>query len=319
MNKMTGIVCGVVVALFLGTMAWAGQIINVDFQPGPTGDDSSVNYGGQGVLPDPLNDIWNVVAPGTGGEFNGEYGTGGFYNFEGASFILSNLVDSTGAPTPVTVTVNKAPLGNPAESERAFAIASNNLNSMANIATDALGLMSDYLITRNDGFDDNLVMISNLVTNGIYNLVLFGAGDFGDRNTTFIVGGIAKTTVGVPEGPHTLTEGQDYVVINGVVAEDGTIVITYLNGGENAEGNFNGFQLQAADPVNISTVKVSAVTGLSFQSTTGATYRLQYTGDLLATNGSQTAPFLLSGNGAEPVAFDPPRYSTSKMYRIYQQ
>ena len=316
--KIVSIMFAVLVAMGTGQAAFGGQLINVDFQPGGAGSDSSVNYSGQGALLDPGNDAWNVVAPDTGGEFNGEFGTGGFFNFDGSIFTSSALLDSEGIPTPVTVSVSKAPVGNPAESERAFAIDSTNINSIVNLATNAVGLMQDFLIARYDGFDENFVIINNLTTGGIYNLVLYGAGDFANRNTKFIVGSTTKTTAGVPEGPHGLTEDQDYVVFNGVVADGGSITITYLNGAEFEEGNFNGFQLQEANPVDFSAVQVSNTAALSFDSISDAVYRLQYNSDLLSTNWI-TTPIIILGTGGSMVAYDPAGFSTSKVYRIVQE
>lgn len=306
----------VVAAMGVAGLAQAGQIINVDFQPGSTGEGASTNFSGQGAILDPGNNVWNAVAPNTTGEFNGEFGTGGFFSFAENTY-TSVLVDSTGAATPVTVVVNKAPPANPAESERSFALWSTN-SSVVNLATNAVALMSDFLIARNEGFDSNLVTINNLTTGGIYNLVLYGAGDFASRNTMFIVGDRTKATTGVPEVPHGLTEGQDYVVFNGVVAQGGSIAITYLNGGEHEEGNFCGFQIQEADPVGITTVTVSAVQGLSFASVSDAIYRLQSTTNLLAQEW-QTAPGTLIGTGGSMTAFDPDGFSTVKVYRVIQQ
>lgn len=306
--------CAAVVWLLAGP--GHAVVINVDFQPGGAGGDQSTNFAGQGAIVDTGNDTWNVVAPDTGGEFNGEFGSGGFYSFAEGSYTSSVLMDSTGAATPVQVVVSKAPPAAPLESERAFAIASTN-TSLANVATNAVALMSDFLITRNDGYDDNVVTIVNLSTGGLYNLYLYGAGDFSARNTRFVVGEISKTTDGVPEVTHDLTEGRDYVVFNGVVAMDGVITITYFNGGDNEEGNFNGLQLQDAEPVTIATATVANVAGLTFSSESDATYRLQYTSDLLATNWI-TAPTILRGTGGSMTAFDPAGFSTQKVYRISQ-
>jgi len=289
-------------------MAQGGRIINVDFQPGPTGDESSSNFTGQAVLSDSGNDIWNIVAPETTGAFNGEFGTGGSLNFPGDTFTSEPLSDSAGVSTPVTVTIRK---GDP---EAAFAVAFTN-SSIVDVATNAVALMSDYLIAQDDS---TFFVINNLTNGGIYNLVLFGAGDLDFRNTTFIVGGAAKTTSGVPLGEHALTEGQDYVVFNGVVADGGSITVTYLNGGESTDGNVNGFQLQEADPVSFDAVQVGNTAALSFTSDLDAVYRLQYTSDLLSTNWL-TAPVILLGTGGTMTAFDPAGFSTQKLYRIYQQ
>lgn len=299
--------------LFLGLVNFARpimaeQVINVDFQPGAAGGVSAAGYSGQGVLNDPGNNTWNVLAPDTDGAFNGTFGSGGPLSFVGSEYTVSGLLDSSGAATPVSVTVFK---GDP---EAAFAVVSTN-GSIVDIATNAVDLMRDYLIAQDDA---SYVVISNLTAGGIYNLVLFGAGDLDFRNTTFIVGEQSKTTTGIPLGPHGLTEGQDYVRFNGVVADGGMIRIEYLTGGESTDGNFNGFQLVAADPVAISTVKVAAVTGLSFDSVSNAEYRLQFTDNLVSTNW-QTAPVLMYGTGGAMTAFDPTGFSTNRSYRIYQQ
>lgn len=284
------------------------RVINVDFQPGVTGELSSSNYVGQGAYADVGNDVWNHVAVGNDGAFSGTFGSGGVLNFAGDAVTSAALLDSVGVATPVTVTVRK---GDP---EACFAVAYTNA-SIVNIATNAQGLMSDYLIAQDDVAT---VVISNLANGGLYSLLCYGAGDLDFRNTTFIVGDAAKTTTGVPGGPHGLAEGQDYVSFTGVVALDGAITITYLNGGESTDGNFNGFQLIEAEPVSVSTVRVGAVTGLSFASVSGATYRLQYTSDLLSTNW-QTAPMALFGTGGTMNAFDPDGFSTQKLYRIFQE
>lgn len=285
-----------------------GQLINVDFQPGGFGGESASNYVGQGVITDPGNDVWNVVAPDTSGSFNGEFGSGGPLTFGGSTFESGLLLDSEGALTPVTVSVD---LGDP---EAAFAVSSTNA-SIVDIATNAVALMSDYLIAQDDATS---FVINNLTNGGVYNLVLFGAGDLEFRNTTFIVGEVAKTTAGIPLGGHGLTESQDYVVFNGVIAHGGIIVVRYLNGGESTDGNVNGFQLQAADPVVFNTVQVSHVVGFSFSSEQDAVYRLQYTEDLLSTNWL-TAPVILQGTGGSMTMFDPAGLSTQKAYRIFQE
>jgi len=285
-----------------------GQLINVDFQPGGLGGESASNYFGQGVIADLGNDVWNVIAPDTSGSFNGEFGSGGPFTFGGSTFDSGLLLDSEGALTPVTVSVD---LGDP---EAAFAVSFTNA-SIVDVATNAVALMSDYLIAQDDATS---FVINNLTNGGIYNLVLYGAGDLEFRNTTFIVGDEAKTTTGIPLGGHGLTEGQDYVVFNGVVAHGGTILVRYLNGGESSDGNVNGFQLEAADPVVFNTVQVINVAGLSFSSVQDAVYRLQYTEDLLSTNWL-TAPVILQGTGGPMTVFDPAGLSTQKAYRIFQE
>lgn len=309
MKQVVGLgLAGGLVVLALSAGSACAVVINVDFQPGGAGGVESVSYTGQGALPDTGNDVWNVVDPSTDGAFNGEFGSGGPLDFGGSSYTTPALVDSSGAATPVTVTVSK---GDP---EAAFAVASTN-GSMANIATNAPGLMSDYLIAQDDA---QWITINNLSTGALYSLYLYGAGDLDFRNTTFIAGGFAKTTTGVPGGTHALTEGQDYVVFHGIPADAGAITVSFQSGGESTDGNFNGFQLVEAQPVGISTATVSTVAGLAFTSTADSTYRLQYTTNLLG-DAWVTAPIVLIGTGGSMTAFDPAGFSTQKSYRIVEQ
>ena len=48
----------VVAAMGVAGLAQAGQIINVDFQPGSTGEGASTNFSGQGAILDPGNNVW---------------------------------------------------------------------------------------------------------------------------------------------------------------------------------------------------------------------------------------------------------------------
>jgi len=209
--------------------------LNVDFQPGGAGGGTSVVYSGQGALATP-GTIWNVVAPSTDGAFNGEFGSGGNFDFAGGSIILSSLLDSEGVSSGVQLELFK---GTP---DTAFAL--NPLNGGdVNIANDAKGLMRDFLIAS----DPNAVNITGLLDGGIYTLYLYGAGDNSGQRTKFTVGGTDQSTTGVA-GSHDLTEGVDYVVFENVLASGGFIGITYTADDGAGEGHFNGFQLVQVVP-----------------------------------------------------------------------
>ena len=63
---------------------------------------------------------------------------------------------------------------------------------------------------------------------------------------------------------------------------------------------------------------VTATAGVSFDSLSNATYRLQSTPDLVSSNFSDTGAFTI-GNGASMTLFDPTGPSTSKNYRVVLQ
>jgi hypothetical protein len=212
----------------------SAQVVNVDFQPGGTpAGNSSINYSGQGAYSDPGNNVWNNVAPvDGGGGYQNEFGSGGFSG--GTNGVT--LVNSAGAATGLTLDIGSADM---------FAIASTN-GSFANIADNAKGLMSDYLITPSDF--SRYVNLNGLDTSATYDLYLYGAADFTSHHTQFTLsnGDISFGTLatsGVPGGSHDLTAGADYVVFHNVTAATGFLGITYQGVVANDEGSFNGFQL----------------------------------------------------------------------------
>jgi len=232
----------VLFGLFSTTQSSIAQVfINVDFQPGGSGGGTSVTFTGQGALATPGN-IWNAIAPSTDGSANGEFGSGGRIDFSGDPLIISNLVDSSGSNTVIGVEVFK---GDP---DSAFAL--NPLNGWEyRLADDARDLMRDWLISGWDT-NPNSINIVGLMPGSAYVLYLYGAGDNGAVSTSFTIDGVTKSTTGVPETSHNLTEDEDYVVFSGTTS-NGTIVVEYMNNGESGEGNFCGFQLSATPSVQI--------------------------------------------------------------------
>lgn len=219
-----------VVVLGWGRVAAGDLVINVDFQPGGFGGGTSVTFAAQGAAPSP-GDVWNVLAPSTDGSANGEFGSGGVFDFAGDPMLWSGLVDSEGNATGVNVELFK---GLP---HAAFAL--NPLNGGdVNVADDAKSLMRDFLTAASP----NAVNITGLVDGGRYNVFLYGVGDHGGATTTFTIGGTPQSTTGVPGGAHDLTLGADYVVFENVVASSGFIGISYERA-DGSDGAFNGMQL----------------------------------------------------------------------------
>lgn len=228
----------------LAAPAHAVVTVNVDFQPGGSGGGTSVTFSGQAALSAP-GDTWNAVAPSTDGANNGEFGSGGRYDFGGDPYAAGSLLDSTGSATSVGVEIFK---GDP---DGSFAL--NPLNGWeTRLADDARDLMRDYLISGWDS-DPNAVNIVGLPAGSSYILYLYGAGDNGAVSTKFTINGEDKATTGVPDVSHNLTEGEDYVVYTGVTTS-GTISIQYMNNGESTDGHFNGLQLAYTPPAAIPTL-----------------------------------------------------------------
>lgn len=219
-------------------------IVNVDFQPGGTGGGTAATFAAQGAMASPGN-TWNAVAPSTDGTSNGEFGSGGRFDYGGDPLAVNGLVDSVGSNTAIGVEIFK---GDP---DSAFAL--NPLNGFdVNIADNAKQLMRDYLISG-WGSNPNAVNIVGLPAGASYTLYLYGAGDNDAVSTKFTINGVDKATTGVPNGSHTLTLNQDYVVYTGVTTS-GTISIQYMNNGESADGHFNGFQILYTAPAPIPTL-----------------------------------------------------------------
>lgn len=217
--------------------------INIDFgQEGshPQGVVSAL-YSGTAAAPD-AGTTWNELKVVDNNAFQGPPGEFGFWT---SDVTVSNLVNSQGVATSISVTAFAAP----PEGTGAFAILQTAPNLGA-VATDAVDLMRDYLI----GFGDaRIVELSGFAPGAAVDLYLYGAGDTDNRDTAFSVtdsaGTHSATTTGTITGDgnnpqaHTLTLGGDYVVLAGVLADaSGKITISYDNGAGSGEAPFNGLQ-----------------------------------------------------------------------------
>ncbi|MCA9240650.1 MAG: hypothetical protein KDA37_10635, partial [Planctomycetales bacterium] len=231
-----------VAALGFCSSSHAVTVVNIDFAPnidvtpGNAGSNIySVDYSGTAAAPD-AGTVWNSLVAGNSG--------GNGYNFEDVNIGLydevagavsgpSSLVDSTGASTSLSVSFDAG---------GAFAV-SDNAGNLNNIATDAVGLMRDYLIAFNDP-NPRFVTISGLAPNEPVTLYLYGEGDnlSNDRSTFFDANGVTGSTTG-DAGGVPLTAGSDYVRLAGVMANaSGVLQIEYSPNGT-PEGPFNGLQL----------------------------------------------------------------------------
>ncbi|NQT53034.1 PEP-CTERM sorting domain-containing protein, partial [bacterium] len=222
------------VAAIALTMGLAhAEVISVDFQPGPTGDAQSATYvGTAGAASGP---VWNPLAPNTNGAFNGAATSGGYYT---ANLTSGPLLTSTGTATAVTTTL----VADPGTGTGAFALGPA-LGTWPNIANDAKDLMREYLIA----FNSTQQFTIDNVSDGYYDLYLYGGADQNGRRTQFEVTGASLSgqsniNRGVIGGAHDLQRGFDYAVTRAVQPNAGTLTVQYTNAG-NPEGPVNGFQL----------------------------------------------------------------------------
>lgn len=228
------LLCGSLVA-----SAFSESVINVDFQPGPSGAIYSIEFSGPGALADAGHDRWNAVAPPVDG-YASPWGSGGNFSFEG-DFTTGALVNSEGQGTAVEISVKRGePLGT------TFACNPDNTWAYSHVADDAKNLMKDYLIAPGGG--TNAVVIRNLKPGARYTLYLYGAGDQNTHQTKFTIGSVTKTTAGVPHESHTLKADGDFVVFEDVEAVGGEIAISYVGAGPSRDGNFNGLQIKGDIP-----------------------------------------------------------------------
>lgn len=247
------------------THAYA-EVVNVDFQ-NSTGSNSIV-YSGQGAIAAPGN-LWNAVTPGlsVNGAWWGEVCGPG-------NVSASGLLDSQGNATGVTVSSQSiantyAWGGHTADTLRGFGIPATKDDDPA-IATGYTALMREYLVAAAD--TTATVTIGGLTVGGQYDIALYGRGIQGPRTTSFMVGGVEKSTsyIDLDVTPtHVLTEGVDYVMYRSVVATDGTIAISFYDGPTNANGNgegqFGGFQISTVpEPGTIILLAISLISLLAY-------------------------------------------------------
>ncbi len=173
-------------------------------------------------------------------------------------------------------------------------------------------LMEDYLY--NNGVSQTITL-SGLAPNTAYNLALYnGANTSANGRTTYFTvnsNTLSSTWTGTCS---TLIPGIDYVYFPAAWSDGtGTLSITYTGNGS-AEGDINGFQIQLAQPLVITSL--SAITNqiISFPTQKGFNFQVQY-----KTNLSEPAWISLgnpvSGNGSVQMVNGLPA-GASRFYRV---
>jgi endoglucanase len=224
------------------------QLINVDFN-----QNNGVSWGGGGPNPGPTmsgaavlgaaSDDWN------GMEVNSGSGMA--------------LIEANGSLSPVTMTFT---------SDGGYNV--NSFDGSTPFAgTPYDDLMQDYLYTSGT---TQTITLSGLATNSAYRLVLYNAGNTSaaGRTTFFTVNSNTLSSTW-DAASSTLIPGVDYVEFTLALSDgSGNLVITY-NGDGTAEGDVDGFQIQAAPPViNAAGNQTNAI--ISFPTQAGFSYQLQY-------------------------------------------
>jgi hypothetical protein len=246
---MKHILLGVVILVGMPILCHAA-VLNVNNANNFAGGFSveNVPYVGQGVYPDPGNNTWNSFADGTA--------------------TISNLVNSDGSPSPISVTTSES--GN-----NSGGLFNSPYEGNPNTLQGTPGfLLGEAELTSNGGTTPVTVSLTN-VPAGTYSLFLYGANYDQTRGAAFniLVGGGAPDngftstlnnitaengTPGNPAGQLStlqFVEGANYVEFTGVtpVAGDITFTASQVNnttpgGAGSGEGDFNGFQLVSAVP-----------------------------------------------------------------------
>ncbi len=246
MKKTLLIILSVIGAAGLASVQ--AQLIDVNFTDG----NINAAYGGGDSTPTPPGTVMTGAAVlGSAGDIWN--GLGGFtYASAGgaATYTSGALVDSTGAPTTVSLSLS-APSG----TYGANSVNWNNYStfSWASLADEqtltggpytAYSALYSHTLVANSATADGSVVLSGL-TPGTYNLVLYSASDLNvgaGRTSTFVVNGVTQTATWTASGATTLINGVDCVEYAGVTTT-GTLSINFGNLIA-SESDLNGLQLQ---------------------------------------------------------------------------
>ena len=159
-------------------------------------------------------------------------------------------------------------------------------------------LMEDYLY---NGGTAQTITLSGLAPNSTYNLVLYNAADVpaAGRTTYFTVNGNAQSSTWNGSSS-TLIAGVDYVDFNSALSDaSGNLVITWTGNGS-AEGDIDGFQIQAA-PFTINASYNNTNVIISFLTQTGFSYQLGYKTNLTDTNWVPLGSSISGNNAVQSV------------------
>ncbi len=160
-------------------------------------------------------------------------------------------------------------------------------------------VMEDYLY--NNGIPQTITL-SGLEANSIYNLVLYNAANVvaASRTTYFTVNGNTQSSVW--DGTSgTLIAGVDYVDFASALSDaSGNLVITYTGNGS-AEGDIDGFQIQAA-PFTINAVYDGTNVFILFPTQSGFNYQLQYKDNLADASWTPLGSAIPGNDSVQSVA-----------------
>jgi aryl-phospho-beta-D-glucosidase BglC (GH1 family) len=159
-------------------------------------------------------------------------------------------------------------------------------------------LMENYLY--NNGTIQTITL-SGLAANSTYNLVLYNAANTAaaGRTTYFTVNGNTRSSTWNGSSS-TLIAGVDYVEFASALSDgSGNLAITYTGAGT-AEGDINGFQIQAPFTVSASYDNTNVL--ISFLTQSGLSYQLQYKNNLTDANWTPVGSSLSGNNAVQSVA-----------------
>ena len=207
-------------AVILGSAALSqAAVINIDF-----GRDAANNLQQTGLAGAPDDEgstaLWNTTI--------------------GASPTAANVLDSSGAATPVTLTINSGSVFNAATGDQELSSGQGNL-------------FNEYLSSRagNNLNDLRTGSYSGLIAGNTYDLYFYGQGDNftdtnnnGGQNVGIRIGTDVRHTSydGTPGGDGQLVEDIEFVVFRGIEADaTGTISFEHFNPGTGAHATDPSF------------------------------------------------------------------------------
>ena len=248
------------------------QLINVNFtlnsSAGSGGPNPSPTMSGAAVL-GAAGDQWNGISTSSG---------------SGIPLIYANGSNST-----VTMTFTSGGGFNVNDYGGSTPFASTLYNA----------LMENYLY--NNGTLQT-IMLSGLAASSAYKLVLYNAANTAaaGRTTYFTVNGHAQSSTWNGSSS-TLIAGVDYVEFASALSDgSGNLATTYTGAGT-AEGDINGFQIQAA-PLTINVSYNNTNVLISFLTQSGLSYQLQFKNNLTDANWVPVGSSLSGNNAVQSIA-----------------
>jgi endoglucanase len=284
LSRLLGILLGGITCFSVSLLQ--AQLINVDFN-----QNDGVGWGGGGPNPGPTMSGAAVLGK-AGDQWNG-------INVSGGGGV--SLVYADDSPSAVKMTFI---------SGGGFDV--NSFGGSTPFASTSYdSLMEDYLYNAGT---NRTISLSGLAANSAYDLVLYNAANSSaaGRTTYFIVNGITKSSVW-DGSSSTLIAGVDYVEFRSALSDGaGNLVMAY-NGNGSAEGDVNGFQIQAA-PLKLSASYNGLNVSVSFWTQSGLSYQIQYKTNLADASWSLLGGPVSGSDGISSVSDTSSR--NSRFYRV---